>query len=242
MTMRSKFLVAVFLTISLGAPAYAQSTASGITPCGGGKSLSVSGVTSNVQLSACGTTAIIWNVGSQEVFLNVGIASNTAATTAAGYSLPAGAVMTISTGAAPLYVAGITSTSTSTLRITQGMGSTAVGAGLAAGSGGGTITVTGSVTTLPTAGPVTNSSITVTNSSGAFLAASTATKFLSCKNESATASIALNFAGGTAALNTAGNITLTPGAAITFDGTQVPTGAITAISSVASSPATCISS
>lgn len=94
----------------------------------------------------------------------------------------------------------------------------------------------------PTASALTTTSITVTNSSATFLAASTATKFLLCKNESATATIALNFANGTAVLNTAGNITLTPGASISFDGTQVPIGAITGISSVASSPATCVSS
>lgn len=94
--------------------------------------------------------------------------------------------------------------------------------------------------TLPTAGAATVSAKTVTNSSAAFLAASSATTFLLVKNEDTVASIALNFAGGTAALNTAGNITLPPGASITLDGSFVPTGAITAISSAASSPATVI--
>lgn len=96
---------------------------------------------------------------------------------------------------------------------------------------------TNAVTPLPTNAALTVDSKTVTNSSAAFLAASAATKYLFIKNESATASIALNFANGTAALNTAGNITLTPGQWQEFT-TFIPTGAITAISSAASSPAT----
>lgn len=96
------------------------------------------------------------------------------------------------------------------------------------------------VPTLPTAAAGTVSAKTVTNSSAAFLAASSATTFLLIKNEDTVASIALNFANGSAALNTAGNITLPPGASITFDANFVPTGAITAISSAASSPATVI--
>lgn len=103
----------------------------------------------------------------------------------------------------------------------------------------------GKITTTSTPGAtgasLTSTAITVTNASASFLAAATATKYLLCKNESTTASIALNFAAGTAVLNTAGNITLPPGASITFDGSAVPSGAITGISSAATSPASCLS-
>lgn len=98
----------------------------------------------------------------------------------------------------------------------------------------------GKVTPAPTNAAGTVSSKTVTNSSASFLSASAATLFLLIKNEDTSASIALNFAAGTAVLNTAGNITLGPGQSITFDGSYVPSGAITAISSAATSPATVI--
>jgi hypothetical protein len=101
-----------------------------------------------------------------------------------------------------------------------------------------TVTSVTGATMLPTNGALTVDSKTVTNASGAFLAAAAATKYLFIKNESATASIALNYANGTAVLNTAGNITLGPGQWQSFEGSLVPTGAITAISSAATSPAT----
>lgn len=104
----------------------------------------------------------------------------------------------------------------------------------------GNLKINGTITPKPNTGAGTVTPKTVTNSSTAFLGAAAATVFLLIKNEDTAASIALNFAGGTAVLNTAGNITLGPGMSIIFDGSFVPTGAITAISSAATSPATII--
>jgi hypothetical protein len=101
--------------------AHAQSGTAGITPCAA-NTLSVSGTTSNVQLSTCGPVVILYNITSQEMFYNWGAASNTAATTS-NYSLPGNQYVVLNlggAGAAALYLAGITGSSTTTLRIVQG--------------------------------------------------------------------------------------------------------------------------
>ncbi len=132
-------LVRMIMFLGLGlmlfaSPAQAQNSSAGMTPCGNGLSLSVTGTTSNVLLSACGTTAVIWNTGSVEAFFNWGTASNTAAVAATSWSLPPGSSVTLSTGRAPLYLAAITSSSTTTLRIVQGQGAPAIsGPGFASG-------------------------------------------------------------------------------------------------------------
>jgi hypothetical protein len=105
------FIAAVALT-----PVYAQQ---GITPCASA-TLSVSGTSSNVQLSACGETALLWNVGTQELFYTIGAASNTAATTSSN-SLPGNSFVVLNVSNAKLYLAAITATSTTNLRITQGL-------------------------------------------------------------------------------------------------------------------------
>lgn len=107
-------------------PAAAQNSSAGMTPCGNGLTLSVTGTSSNTQLSACGTTAVIWNIGAAEAFFNWGTASNTAAVAATSWSLPPGASVTVSTGRAPLYFAAITASSTTTLRVVQGQGAPAI--------------------------------------------------------------------------------------------------------------------
>ena len=96
-------------------PASAQQ---GITPCAS-NSISVSGTSANVQLSACGQTVLLWNVGTQELFYNYGPLSSEAATTS-GNSLPGNSFVVLNLGYNQLYLAAITASSTTTLRITQG--------------------------------------------------------------------------------------------------------------------------
>lgn len=81
---------------------------------------------------------------------------------------------------------------------------------------------------------------TFTNSSAIVLAARAAPKWaLSLKNESATASIAICFgASCTAALNTAGSVTLAPGQLWSAGPAFIPLDQINGISSAATSPAT----
>lgn len=82
---------------------------------------------------------------------------------------------------------------------------------------------------------------TIETSSAEELAAASGRQFLAITNESTTATIACNF-GGAAALNTAGNYTITPGATRTWSGTTAETlvssSAVNCISDTASTPAT----
>lgn len=97
----------------------------------------------------------------------------------------------------------------------------------------------GTVTPIPATGTGGQNAITVTNSSASLLAARTAPKYaLSVKNESTTASIAICFGTCTAALNTAGSITLAPGQVWSASSAFIPLDAIVGISSAATSPAT----
>ncbi len=86
-------------------------------------------------------------------------------------------------------------------------------------------------------GAVTTTPVTAGASSTTWLAASTTRRFLQIKNESLSATVAFRLDGGTAAINTAGSITLVPGGSATYD-SFVPTGAITGIASAASTPVT----
>lgn len=206
----------------------------------------VNGVTTSTGAGAAGTGTQRVGVA-QDITTIAGAAPGTAGTASAN-------VVTIQ-GIAAMTKLLVTPDANSAVNIAQIAGATvATGHGVAAtalrvelptdgtgvvGLNAGTNNI-GKTTTVPTNAPATVSAKTVTNSSAAFLTASAATTFLLIKNEDAAASIALNFANGTAVLNTAGNITLAPGASITFDSSFVPTGAITAISSAATSPATVI--
>jgi len=107
--------IALLLLGLLGVSASAQQ---GIAPCAA-TSISVSNTTANAQLSSCGQTAILWNVGSQELFYALGPLSSQAATTS-NFSLPGNSFVIINVGLNKPYLAAITSTSTTTLRITQG--------------------------------------------------------------------------------------------------------------------------
>ena len=79
------------------------------------------------------------------------------------------------------------------------------------------------------------SSASVGTASGGLVSACTGRHYLRIKNEHATASMAVNF-GGTAALNTAGNFTITAGNSIEW--THPSDSAVNAIGAVASLPAT----
>jgi hypothetical protein len=81
------------------------------------------------------------------------------------------------------------------------------------------------------------SAATVTNSATTALAASTAKVVLRIYNGSSTGIIWVNF-GGTAAANTAGSIPITPLGAYVADPQFIPADAVSAISTIASNPAT----
>jgi len=123
--MLKRFLFACFfLSLSINAAVAQSGAPKGISPCAP-NSLSVSGTTSNVQLSTCGASVILMNLTSQEAFFKVGKASNTAATTTVtdSYSIPGGTYIVITVpnfDTAGWYLAAITATSTTTIRIIQG--------------------------------------------------------------------------------------------------------------------------
>ena len=98
-------LLAALLALAL--PAAAQQVPKGFAPCDE-HSIAATSPSSNIQLSKCGPSVILMNIGTQEAFFNVG---QTAATVAAAtnYSLPGGAFMLITVpdqSAAGWYVAG----------------------------------------------------------------------------------------------------------------------------------------
>jgi hypothetical protein len=99
--------------------------------------------------------------------------------------------------------------------------------------------ITTTTTLAPATAAATVGAVTVTSSSAQALAGASR-KYLLIKNESASAFIACRFA-GTAALNTAGSITLAPYAGFTWESSYVPSDAVNCISSAATSPATFVS-
>jgi hypothetical protein len=123
--MLKRFLFACVLFILPINVAIAQSGApKGIEPCAP-NSLSVTGSSSNIQLSKCGASVILMNTTSQEAFFKVGNASTTAATTTVtdSYSIPGGTYIVITVpnlDVAGWYLAAITATSTTTIRVIQG--------------------------------------------------------------------------------------------------------------------------
>lgn len=113
--MLSKLGLFIVASLLIAGAAYAQS---GITPCASA-TISVSGTSANSQLSACGSTLILWNVGSTEAFYRLGSSSGTTAVTTDN-SIPASAFVVLNVGSRQPYLAAITASSTTTLRITQG--------------------------------------------------------------------------------------------------------------------------
>ena len=108
-----RFYLVVLLTVLLGAlPASGQQVPKGFAPCHAA-SIAATSPSSNTQLSKCGPSVILMNLGTQEAFYNVG---QTAATVASAgtYSLPGGDFILLvvqNQTAAGWYVAGFTSTS-----------------------------------------------------------------------------------------------------------------------------------
>ena len=95
----------------------------GFAPCvnaTGAFTIAVTGTSGNQLLSTCGPSVLLSNVGTQELFYQLGTTSATAATTSS-YSLPGNTFILLTVpNLTPTYVAAITSTSTTTLRISQG--------------------------------------------------------------------------------------------------------------------------
>ncbi len=84
---------------------------------------------------------------------------------------------------------------------------------------------------------LTDKSANVPTTSTAILGFDASRNFLLIRNEGTANPIAVNLTGGTAVLNTAGNITLAAGQQIQFE-TTVPTGPITAIAGTGTTPLT----
>lgn len=130
----------VLALLACGTPAFSQSTSAGLTPCGIGITINVTVVSANSQLQSCGPVAVVYNNGTDDVYLALGSASTTAATTS-GWILPSGHSITLNVGTNRLYLAAIAPSSTSTIKVVQGLGSPAIsGGGGSGGGGGGAIT------------------------------------------------------------------------------------------------------
>jgi hypothetical protein len=95
----------------------------GFAPCvnaTGAFTIAVTGSSANQLLTTCGPSVLLANVGTQELFYQLGSTSSTTATTSS-YSLPGNTfILLIIPQITPTYVAAITATSTTTLRISQG--------------------------------------------------------------------------------------------------------------------------
>src|SRR5690348_11577453 len=114
----TKLFLGLLLSLLGATAALPQAGLVGLSPCAA-ETLSVSAVSSNVQLSICGPVVYLYNIGSQEAFYNFGTASNTAAVTT-NYSLPGNTLVKLNLGVGGLYLAGITAANTTTFRIVQG--------------------------------------------------------------------------------------------------------------------------
>jgi len=117
-----RLLLATFLFLSFTAIAGAQDV-KGFTPCTasqGAQTISVSGSSSGVTLSACGPSVLLFNIGTQEAFYLLS-SSNTPATTSS-FSIPGNSyiLLTVPNLGATYYLNAITATSTTTLRVSQG--------------------------------------------------------------------------------------------------------------------------
>lgn len=97
----------------------------------------------------------------------------------------------------------------------------------------------GGTAAVPATGTGGFTAVTVGTTSAQAAAAATRTERLSVKNESATASIAICLGTCTAALNSAGSITIAPGQLLTLSNdAYVPGDAVAAIASATSTPVT----
>ena len=203
-------------------------------------SLSASGSSGRVQLGwslvnplpiPAPSTVWVCNTGAAVAYVNVG--GSTVTATTSNYPIQPGTGAPIAL-AGNQYLATITGGGATTLTASSGEG-TADGCTGASGGGG-----SGTVTAVPSTGTGGYSAVTVTSTSGSILAARAAPKYaLSVKNESTTATIAICFGSGcTAAINTAGSVTIPPGFMWAAAPTYIPLDQINGTSSAATSPAT----
>jgi hypothetical protein len=119
-TLLRLILVGLFAFPSV--PAFSQA-AVGLTPCTttavtGKTSLSVTTVSARVQLSNCGPTVILYNIGTIEAFYALGSSTVTATTT--GFSIPPNFYVILNIGSSSPYLAAVTSSDSTTIRIVQG--------------------------------------------------------------------------------------------------------------------------
>lgn len=130
--MRNKFfnlLGAALIALSAFAPGIAFAQASlGITPCvqSGANGQSTRTMTpttssSRVQFNSCGSTLIVYNTTSEEVFYALGNSSVVATT--GSLSIPGGYFVVLNIGSQGTYFAAIVGANTTILRFTQGRAS-----------------------------------------------------------------------------------------------------------------------
>jgi len=205
---------------------------------GGNNSLSVTTTTANVALPASAAYPAVLIVpapgSTGEVFYNFGT-TNAVTATVSSPSLPNGGICFASQGP-KTYLAAITSSGAATLRITQ-LTQCPQGFNFVAGTSGGVVVVT----PMPSKGAGAYSSATVGTSDSTILAASSASYMLDLVNNSATATVCINF-GATATISgtlcAAGEYTLPPLWHRSWENNFIPTDAIHAIASAASTPLT----
>lgn len=136
-------IAAILALFGLAAPAIPQVTGVGMTVCST-PTQAVTTSSANAQLSACGNTVQVWNVGTVEAFVAFG-ATNATVATANSDSIPAGSFKTYGVLANLRYMAAITASSSTTLRISVGVGFPSAGVGGGAGGGGSTSVTQGTV-------------------------------------------------------------------------------------------------
>lgn len=116
-----KRIFALLVCAAVLVPVQGRAQTAGMAPCNAA-SLSVSGTSSNVQLSKCAPSALLMNIGTVEAFYTFGATSAGAVATTSNYSIPANSWQWIVVGTNAEWIAAITASSTTTLRIVQGTG------------------------------------------------------------------------------------------------------------------------
>lgn len=122
-----KFLYSLLALALFVAPAFAQTTPTAPPYSVIGGVLTLSG-TASTQNAALPTTVVpfgaitVYNTGTVNAFVNLGIDNTVAAVVATSIPVPAGVAVTFYAGAANLYIAYITASSTATLYMWQANG------------------------------------------------------------------------------------------------------------------------
>ena len=223
---RRALLGAFFVACLASGQAKAQTNQTfGMAPCGTPQRIAASTTSANVQLSRCGSTAQITNIGSVEAFYSLGSSSATAATSNS-YPIEPGQTIALSSEHAQLYVAAVTASGTSTITITQSNGIGNV-SGVGGSGGGGTVNPVTPTGTLATPADVPVPVNVVTTISSAM-----SRRFLAVKN-TGTGNCRVGYSGVTPSAILGDSLDGAAGAgrqggSTTFGGSYVPTGTISA--------------